>query len=1458
MNGIGTGKIVTNKTDFTDGKKVVIRVPEGSRALFPDWSFHSNSDDGEQRVMIPPSKLHLVEVREDGTVVLEVGEQMGTEAALRHAVDQLTPLEGEGDRIYAEGLRKKVDSIVSKRIEKRHQQGMFDPEGRPTIDDDRMSDAASAAEDAAGFGPPTPPAPPTPPNRPPTPPNRPPTPPGNGSSPRVPSGEPLTPQNIIFPEPKPRPAPERPKNRPSYGRERTRSTAAINRVVEAEKRSKRSRGFGYGEATDYSTGGGASQQRKELDRIQEMVDGTEYTNYTRPAARNFVNNYISNEFGKEKLSELNDEQLSQLIDALKKRADEFTGDSNDKRALSQMASSIHDYLDIKNMGPYYTDPYEGGYSAWGYPGLINLDEKYPPILGGGFSSGKRSWGSMPSRNEEIKDILEASNNDGFSEVFGLPQTREQRIGQMHETRAEVLLNLRDFIDNVPGAGEGLGLEKLSIDPAILNFIKNSSDEEIYKAISEAAMSMHNEFDSRPRVRMRQDELDNFVKTGRYGRETSFSSGERKTGSGALRRGIRARAKERAIEMIADKIGMDEDSREVAEMVLDTVSALKYGPEAALAKLAIDLGKRGSRDMAERAVRELLDRGKISEDQAKSILSKMDKFAPDGLPEPLKRGVSAAARAAGEAIDTPENRERLSRAREAASDVAGRAREAVGEGARNMAERGRDKLRRLRERDSAGSLPSATEDVPFGSFDPGDGFDSPFSSGGKPLSRRTDRRVANSELGREKIMEGAKVTRTNFSSGKVDKPKEPKKPARPREPDNGPMTGKFIDIFRGSKSYKEMLDRYNQQEVIFFDYETTGLDVKLEKPVQIGAVKMKGGKVVERFNIFVNPGKELSDWSKENLVDADGKPLTDEWLSKQPSIKEAHEKLIAFFGKDAMLGGQYTPFDLGFLEQSLKDSGIEWKPSGVMDSKALADELLPKWTPETEDGPFAVKPDGTKYASNSLGPLAEYLGVDLAAWHTADADSLASAMIVQKILERAAERDDTPRHVLDVDNIPNIVTERRAKHKLAMDKYEEDMKKYESEMEVFNSANAGEKLSSGKTSSGDKPKNPIDDSREEQKLGSGSRAEQRSPGLKANRDRPMSEYGMDWKPEYSEKEWVHPAKDWDGWDNVPLTEVDLSSEIRPTESHLKGSSIDKVVSGEEPFREGYHPHLIIDTDGKMYVSDGHNRVAMHRALGNEKITARVVDLRKQKAPWENESSSIKLSSGGRKAKPVRVKKYKGYDLKEPDNPIPEPGEYPKDVVEAATAHRAEIEKVEKEITKLLIDLADKHKGKMEGLDFRLKSLKSLMRKIAAEKDSEHGGDAEKAAKAMSDVVRYTMSYEPADYVKGVKSVIEEMHKAGYDLRIKNYWKSGDPYQGINVAVTHPDGTKFELQFHTPQSVVEKEKIHAHYEDYRTTTDLRRRYELYDRMVRLAEKIHVPYPPDELLGIGVVKEQPFTRA
>jgi hypothetical protein len=194
-------------------------------------------------------------------------------------------------------------------------------------------------------------------------------------------------------------------------------------------------------------------------------------------------------------------------------------------------------------------------------------------------------------------------------------------------------------------------------------------------------------------------------------------------------------------------------------------------------------------------------------------------------------------------------------------------------------------------------------------------------------------------------------------------------------------------------------------------------------------------------------------------------------------------------------------------------------------------------------------------------------------------------------------------------------------------------------------------------------------------------------------------------------------------------------------------------------------------------------------------------------------------------------------------------------------------IEPEITRDMIDLGNEHGGKMEGLQYRLKSEDSLARKIDDEKKF-NDGDATKTADGMSDVARYTMTFDDAQYVTGTTAALDDLQAQGYQTRVKNYWQQGDPYQGINVAVTHPNGTVFELQFHTPTSLdfkepklsltdpMRSEATHAKYERYRESTSTRERWKEYSGMTRQAAQIPRPTGPISVLSIGTLRSQPFT--
>jgi len=120
--------------------------------------------------------------------------------------------------------------------------------------------------------------------------------------------------------------------------------------------------------------------------------------------------------------------------------------------------------------------------------------------------------------------------------------------------------------------------------------------------------------------------------------------------------------------------------------------------------------------------------------------------------------------------------------------------------------------------------------------------------------------------------------------------------------------------------------------------------------------------------------------------------------------------------------------------------------------------------------------------------------------------------------------------------------------------------------------------------------------------------------------------------------------------------------------------------------------------------------------------------------------------------------------------------------------------------------------LEGLDFRLKTPESLLRKVATA--VEQHGDLGRALTESKDTVRYTVSSTPSTYTGDVRAVVSDLQGRGYEpVKWKNTW-GNDGYQGINSFWRDPaSGTRFEVQFHTPESFDLKMSTHDLYETAR---------------------------------------------
>lgn len=183
-------------------------------------------------------------------------------------------------------------------------------------------------------------------------------------------------------------------------------------------------------------------------------------------------------------------------------------------------------------------------------------------------------------------------------------------------------------------------------------------------------------------------------------------------------------------------------------------------------------------------------------------------------------------------------------------------------------------------------------------------------------------------------------------------------------------------------------------------------------------------------------------------------------------------------------------------------------------------------------------------------------------------------------------------------------------------------------------------------------------------------------------------------------------------------------------------------------------------------------------------------------------------------------------------------------EVAGKHIERMKKIEPKITSDLSKIAAETNAQMAGLEYRLKTEVSLARKIV--KDAEEKSvSLQEADNKIRDVLRYTMLRDEKNFTDGYFATQDALIKNGYRIeRVKNTWKDGTVYKGVNTIIADSHGNEFELQFHTRKSFEVKEgELHKLYERFRKLDreeNLQEIAELEARMIRLSSTI--PNPRD----------------
>jgi hypothetical protein len=154
--------------------------------------------------------------------------------------------------------------------------------------------------------------------------------------------------------------------------------------------------------------------------------------------------------------------------------------------------------------------------------------------------------------------------------------------------------------------------------------------------------------------------------------------------------------------------------------------------------------------------------------------------------------------------------------------------------------------------------------------------------------------------------------------------------------------------------------------------------------------------------------------------------------------------------------------------------------------------------------------------------------------------------------------------------------------------------------------------------------------------------------------------------------------------------------------------------------------------------------------------------------------------------------------------------------------------------------------LAGLEHMLKGEDRLKEKAADVLLVEAHLTTGQALAKIPDAVRFTLVYSQEYYAHGVISDVQRVNEEGFELvKLKNLWEK-EQYKGINSQWRSPDiGLRFEIQFHTPESLEAKELTHDAYERLRCSgISLAERAELEAYQKQVNELIATPPGASEI--------------
>lgn len=163
------------------------------------------------------------------------------------------------------------------------------------------------------------------------------------------------------------------------------------------------------------------------------------------------------------------------------------------------------------------------------------------------------------------------------------------------------------------------------------------------------------------------------------------------------------------------------------------------------------------------------------------------------------------------------------------------------------------------------------------------------------------------------------------------------------------------------------------DYVLYDLETTGISCKYDAIIEISALKVRNGRIVDEFSELVNPGRSIPyAASRVNNI-------FDDMVTAAPEFQAVLPEFLSFAGDDVLVGHNIRSFDMKFIYRDCEKYFQQTLANDFVDTLKLAKICFPHWQ------------------HRRLGDLAAHYGISVQGAHRA----LVDCRINQQVFERMA-------------------------------------------------------------------------------------------------------------------------------------------------------------------------------------------------------------------------------------------------------------------------------------------------------------------------------------------------------------------------------------------------------------------------------------------------------------------------